>query len=160
MGVVGEHSELPIECIRLSGDKSVLASSGHDQTVKFWDVRYLFEKDDESTTDTKAKSDASDMKSHTMKPPKRKAAKSGGSGGSAAAAASGGGDMSDESGDDGEGEGDDSHDSDKFDSDGEADSGMRDEKKSGANSKSNKSQSAAAFKSSIHKNNSFFDGLK
>ncbi|KAG0314541.1 hypothetical protein BGZ99_008067 [Dissophora globulifera] len=40
-GVVGEHDDFPIECIRLSHDKTYLASSSHDDTVRFWDVRYL-----------------------------------------------------------------------------------------------------------------------
>ncbi len=34
LGVVGEHGEYPIECVRLSGDKTVLGSSSHDQSVK------------------------------------------------------------------------------------------------------------------------------
>ncbi|KAF9101221.1 hypothetical protein BGX27_011562 [Mortierella sp. AM989] len=60
-GIVGEHEDFPIECIRLSHDKTYLASCSHDDTVRFWDVRYLTgeeEEDDnqeaqESTGDNK-----------------------------------------------------------------------------------------------------------
>eukprot|EP00479_Gromia_sphaerica_P000771 TRINITY_DN10929_c0_g1_i1.p2 TRINITY_DN10929_c0_g1~~TRINITY_DN10929_c0_g1_i1.p2 ORF type:complete len:125 (-),score=42.19 TRINITY_DN10929_c0_g1_i1:110-484(-) len=31
----------------LSRDNTILASASHDNTVKFWDVRYLFEEDEE-----------------------------------------------------------------------------------------------------------------
>ena len=37
-GVVGEHGAYPIEKIRLSPDKNILASCSHDQKIKFWDV--------------------------------------------------------------------------------------------------------------------------
>ncbi|KAG0213801.1 WD40-repeat-containing domain protein [Mortierella sp. GBAus27b] len=49
-GVVGEHEDFPIECIKLSHDRTYLASSSHDDTVRFWDVRYLtsdMEEDEE-----------------------------------------------------------------------------------------------------------------
>lgn len=55
-GVVGEHEDFPIECIKLSHDKTYLASSSHDETVRFWDVRYLTsgtdDEEDEETQDT------------------------------------------------------------------------------------------------------------
>eukprot|EP01102_Stenamoeba_stenopodia_P002080 TRINITY_DN1183_c0_g3_i1.p1 TRINITY_DN1183_c0_g3~~TRINITY_DN1183_c0_g3_i1.p1 ORF type:complete len:474 (+),score=167.90 TRINITY_DN1183_c0_g3_i1:77-1498(+) len=48
LGVVGEHEEngigIPIEHMSFSHDRSFLASTSHDQIVKFWDVRYLFEE--------------------------------------------------------------------------------------------------------------------
>ena len=37
-GVVGEHGAYPIEKIRLSPDKNILASCSHDLKIKFWDV--------------------------------------------------------------------------------------------------------------------------
>ncbi|KAG0266412.1 WD domain repeat-containing protein 55 [Actinomortierella ambigua] len=40
-GIVGEHENYPIECLRLSHDRTFLASSSHDDTVRFWDIRYL-----------------------------------------------------------------------------------------------------------------------
>ena len=45
LGIVGEHQDFPIEKIKLSRDKKYLASCSHDQTVKFWDVGYLYEID-------------------------------------------------------------------------------------------------------------------
>jgi len=48
LGVVGEHEEngigVPIEHMAFSYDRSFLASTSHDQVVKFWDVKYLFEE--------------------------------------------------------------------------------------------------------------------
>ncbi|KXJ14351.1 WD repeat-containing protein 55 [Exaiptasia diaphana] len=41
IGPVGEHSDFPIERIRLSPDENLLASCSHDQTVKFWDIEHL-----------------------------------------------------------------------------------------------------------------------
>ena len=39
MGDLGVHSSgYPIECMTLSPDKSTLATSSHDQVIKFWDV--------------------------------------------------------------------------------------------------------------------------
>eukprot|EP00741_Cyanophora_paradoxa_P004151 tig00000769_g4032.t1 len=45
LGVVGEHGEFPIERVALSGDKRVLGSCSHDNTVKFWNIAYLMEED-------------------------------------------------------------------------------------------------------------------
>ncbi|KAF9997048.1 hypothetical protein BGZ65_007365 [Modicella reniformis] len=49
-GVVGEHEDFPIECIKVSHDRTYLASCSHDDTVRFWDIRYLtgnMDKDNE-----------------------------------------------------------------------------------------------------------------
>lgn len=51
VGILGEHSDFPIECLSWSRDKKLLASSSHDNTVKFWDVAYLFEDDDDDGED-------------------------------------------------------------------------------------------------------------
>jgi WD repeat-containing protein 55 len=47
VGILGEHSDFPIECLAWSRDKRLLASASHDNTVKFWDTGYLFDEDDD-----------------------------------------------------------------------------------------------------------------
>lgn len=47
LGIVGEHGDLPIECMALSHDNQFLTTSSHDYTIKFWNVSYLFEEDDD-----------------------------------------------------------------------------------------------------------------
>lgn len=63
-GIVGEHDDFPIEVIRLSHDKTYLASCSHDDTVRFWDVRYMTsereEEDDDSDEAKEASGDVSD----------------------------------------------------------------------------------------------------
>ncbi|KAG0031232.1 WD domain repeat-containing protein 55 [Podila clonocystis] len=63
-GIVGEHEDFPIEVIRLSHDKTYLASCSHDDTVRFWDVRYMTsereEEDDDSDEAKEASGDKSD----------------------------------------------------------------------------------------------------
>ena len=46
VGVLGEHSEDPIERLAWDRARRLLASASHDNTVKFWDVGYLFDEDD------------------------------------------------------------------------------------------------------------------
>lgn len=43
LGVVGEHSEWPVERLALSADRGLLASASHDNTLKLWDISYLRE---------------------------------------------------------------------------------------------------------------------
>lgn len=45
LGLVGEHSDMPVERLGLSADKTCLASASHDRTIKLWDVAYLWETD-------------------------------------------------------------------------------------------------------------------
>ena len=45
LGVVGEHSEFPLERLALSADRRWLASASHDTSVKLWDVADLQEPD-------------------------------------------------------------------------------------------------------------------
>ena len=45
LGIVGEHSRYPLECIAVSGDKTYLASCSHDNFVRFWNIAYLYEQD-------------------------------------------------------------------------------------------------------------------
>mmetsp|Transcript_25549 Transcript_25549/g.71456 ORF Transcript_25549/g.71456 Transcript_25549/m.71456 type:complete len:381 (+) Transcript_25549:169-1311(+) len=44
LGVVGEHADYPVECVALSGDRKLLASASHDNTVKIWDIAFLQEE--------------------------------------------------------------------------------------------------------------------
>jgi len=44
LGLVGEHSDMPIERLSISYDKNMLASSSHDNTVKLWNVDWLTEE--------------------------------------------------------------------------------------------------------------------
>lgn len=46
-GVVGSHQGFGVSSMSMSADRSVLASVGLDQWVRFWDLRYLAELDDE-----------------------------------------------------------------------------------------------------------------
>lgn len=46
-GVIGDHGEdFPIERVRLAHDRRFLASCSHDLSVKFWDVRWLFDEEE------------------------------------------------------------------------------------------------------------------
>mmetsp|Transcript_10332 Transcript_10332/g.16548 ORF Transcript_10332/g.16548 Transcript_10332/m.16548 type:complete len:92 (-) Transcript_10332:151-426(-) len=45
LGLVGEHSDMPVERMDLSADRSTLATASHDHTIKLWDVAYLWERD-------------------------------------------------------------------------------------------------------------------
>ena len=47
VGVLGEHGEDPIERLAWSRDRQFIASAGHDETLKFWNVGYLFEDEEE-----------------------------------------------------------------------------------------------------------------
>jgi len=53
LGVIGDHEDFPIECLKLSHDNNLLASCSHDNTVKFWNIRYLYEEGDEEDEDEK-----------------------------------------------------------------------------------------------------------
>jgi len=48
LGVVGEHEEFPIERLDISRDKNLLASCSHDCSVKFWNISYFWEEDDDA----------------------------------------------------------------------------------------------------------------
>lgn len=58
-GIVGEHEDFPIERIKLSHDKTFLASCSHDDTVRFWDVRYLTSEREDEDDDSDDAKDAS-----------------------------------------------------------------------------------------------------
>jgi len=59
LGIIGEHGEFPVEKIRLSRENYFLGSCSHDNTVKFWAVKYLFEenKNNDNTESAIAASD-------------------------------------------------------------------------------------------------------
>jgi len=48
VGIVGEHEDFPIERMRLSHDNLYLASSSHDNTIKFWNLKYLYEDEEDA----------------------------------------------------------------------------------------------------------------
>eukprot|EP00299_Pterocystis_sp_00344_P013893 c6851_g1_i1.p1 GENE.c6851_g1_i1~~c6851_g1_i1.p1 ORF type:complete len:364 (-),score=74.01 c6851_g1_i1:22-1113(-) len=50
LGVMGEHSDFPIEKIALSHDKALVASSSHDHMIKFWDANIYSEQGENAVT--------------------------------------------------------------------------------------------------------------
>ena len=52
VGVVGEHSDFPVERLAWSRDRSLVGSISHDLAVKLWDVRWLFDEDDDDGGDS------------------------------------------------------------------------------------------------------------
>ena len=61
LGVVGEHGNHPIEQVRMSFDKHLLASCSHDDCVKFWNIDYLFEEDDDEDEEPDAGDEGAGM---------------------------------------------------------------------------------------------------
>jgi hypothetical protein len=60
-GILGDHGEgMPIEQIKLSHDKKYLVSSGHDSSLRFWDVAHLFDEEGAPNDDTKDQDDNED----------------------------------------------------------------------------------------------------
>eukprot|EP01114_Cavostelium_apophysatum_P019492 TRINITY_DN6300_c0_g1_i2.p1 TRINITY_DN6300_c0_g1~~TRINITY_DN6300_c0_g1_i2.p1 ORF type:complete len:396 (-),score=111.35 TRINITY_DN6300_c0_g1_i2:82-1269(-) len=59
IGVIGDHQDFPVEHMKLSRDKRFLASTSHEDVVKFWNVEWLFEKDDEEEQKEKVQEDVS-----------------------------------------------------------------------------------------------------
>ena len=51
VGILGEHDADPIERLAWDRHKKLIASASHDNTVKFWDVAYLYEDDDQEEED-------------------------------------------------------------------------------------------------------------
>ncbi|KAI9309046.1 WD40-repeat-containing domain protein [Cunninghamella echinulata] len=51
-GILGDHGEgMPIEQIKLAHDKQYILSTGHDQSLRFWNVAHLFEENEEKDED-------------------------------------------------------------------------------------------------------------
>ncbi|OZJ04549.1 hypothetical protein BZG36_02694 [Bifiguratus adelaidae] len=58
LGIIGDHGEdFPIERIHLSHDKKYLGSCSHDQSVRLWDVQWLFDEDDDEQEETEEDKD-------------------------------------------------------------------------------------------------------
>jgi len=66
LGVIGEHEEFPIERIRLSRENKYLGSCSHDNTVKFWNVGYLFQNDDNDNDENLEDTDAEMIESKSV----------------------------------------------------------------------------------------------
>lgn len=55
LGVLGHHSGFSVESLSVSCDSSVLASSSHDQCIKFWDLSCIEIEKNEDVKNTKKK---------------------------------------------------------------------------------------------------------
>jgi len=55
LGVLGHHNGFSVESLSVSHDKSILASSSHDQTIKFWDLSSVEDEKNEDVKSTKKK---------------------------------------------------------------------------------------------------------
>ncbi|KAJ2779273.1 WD domain repeat-containing protein 55 [Coemansia javaensis] len=62
VGVAGDHQGLPVERVGLSHDQQWLASCSHDQAVHFWDIGYIYSRD-EDAGDSDSNADDSDADS-------------------------------------------------------------------------------------------------
>lgn len=47
IGVIGDHDGMPIERMQLSSSKKWMGTCSHDSVVRFWDVAYLFEEEED-----------------------------------------------------------------------------------------------------------------
>lgn len=41
LGVIGDHDDLPVNSLTIDSESVILASCGHDQKIKFWDVEHF-----------------------------------------------------------------------------------------------------------------------
>jgi len=60
IGVVGSHRRMPIENMAISRDKSFLASAA-DNSVKFWNISFMFDEEEEGEGDEDGESDNADL---------------------------------------------------------------------------------------------------
>lgn len=60
LGVLGEHGDAGVEQLALNATGQVLASCGHDSTIKLYDVRYISEADDEEDQEDGEEEDSDD----------------------------------------------------------------------------------------------------
>ena len=51
LGIVGEHSDFPVERVALSSTQLLMASASHDAAVRIWDVAALAEPDGKQEED-------------------------------------------------------------------------------------------------------------
>lgn len=64
-GLVGDHEGFPLEKMRWSSDRNLVGSISHDNLVRFWDVSYLHEDDDDEEGEGAAEDEMVDGKDHT-----------------------------------------------------------------------------------------------
>ncbi|CAO3583019.1 unnamed protein product [Absidia cylindrospora] len=51
-GILGDHGEqMPVEHLKLAHDKKYLVSSGHDNSLQFWNVGHLFDEQQDGDND-------------------------------------------------------------------------------------------------------------
>ena len=63
LGVVGDHDDFPVETMRYSADRTLVASLSHDLVVRFWDVScFLDDVDDQNHGIPEDTNDASERK--------------------------------------------------------------------------------------------------
>lgn len=52
-GIIGDHGDqMPVEHLGLTHDKKYLLSSGHDTSIRFWDVGHLFSEEEGAEAET------------------------------------------------------------------------------------------------------------
>jgi WD40 repeat protein len=47
LGIIGEHEDFPVERLAMSRDRKYMASCSHDNSIKFWNVSYLWNEDED-----------------------------------------------------------------------------------------------------------------
>jgi len=60
LGVIGDHTDFPIERLAWTHDRRAIASSSHDSKVRFWDASCLVEDEDEDEDEEDEESDGSE----------------------------------------------------------------------------------------------------
>lgn len=55
LGVLGHHNGFSVESLSVSHDSKILASTSHDQTIKFWDLSCIEDEKNEDVKNTKKK---------------------------------------------------------------------------------------------------------
>lgn len=55
LGVLGHHNGFTVEALSLTHDSALLASSSHDQNIKFWDLSTIEDEKNEDVKNTKKK---------------------------------------------------------------------------------------------------------
>ena len=58
LGLVGDHGDMPIEALDMSYNNRFVASSSHDDCVKFWNIDYWFEGHQEEADEEEAAAQA------------------------------------------------------------------------------------------------------
>ena len=74
LGVVGDHGDAPVEALAIGSTGEVLASAGHDHTVRLWDLTFLREgegEEEEGEEEGEEEDDDSDEDDHASQPRSR-----------------------------------------------------------------------------------------